>query len=189
MTGMFKGAIRLLLAIIFSPKETWKELSEGKGNDQFFERNYLYPVMLLVVFSSFVGALFSSDEHVFQAAVKEMIITLIVVVGGYFISSYILNEYLSSAAPEQKNLSLTRQFIGYSSSLNYALHILVALLNDLFFLWIFSFYTVYLVYLGSYEFIKIEESRRGQYVVVASSLVLLVPYFIRLVMGQMINKA
>lgn len=186
---MFKDAIKLLLAIVFSPKIAWKELSESKENNDFFKKNYLYPVILMIAFSSLIGGYFGAEQHFLQSAFKEMFISLIVVCGSYLISTFCLNEYLASVFPENKGIWQSRQFIAYASAINYCLYILLSILSDLFFLWMFSLYSVYLVYIGSYEFLKIEESRRGQFVVVASILVLFVPYLIKTLLCQMINKA
>jgi hypothetical protein len=186
---MFRGAIRLLLAIVFSPKETWKELAMTKDGNRFFERDYLYPIFILIALTSLIGGYLHSDQHLFQNALKDMIVSMIEVCASLFISSYLFNEYLGSISRDLKNISNSRQFVGYASALNYVLYILVALLNDLFFLWMFSLYASYLVYIGSFEFIRLSEDRRGQFVVIASLLVLLVPFIVKNVLGHLIIKA
>ncbi len=186
---MFRGTIRLLLAIIFSPKETWGELSMTKDGEKFFERSYLFPVFILIALSSLIGGYMHADEHLIQNAVKDMVVSVIEVCASLMISSYLFNEYLGSISPELKNISKSRQFMAYASALNYVLYILVALLDDLFFLWMFSIYAAYLIYIGSLEFIKLSEEKRGQFVVIASLLVLFVPFVIKNVLGHIIIKA
>ncbi|MBP1617662.1 MAG: hypothetical protein H6Q14_1489 [Bacteroidetes bacterium] len=186
---MFRGAIRLLLAIIFSPKETWKELSITKDGDKFFERNYLFPIFILIALASLIGGYLHADQHLLQNAVKNMIISVIEISASLIISSYLLNEYLGSISLKMKDISKSRQFMAYASALNYVLYILVALLDDLFFLWMFSIYAAYLVYIGSLEFIKLSEEKRSQFVVIASLLVLFVPFIIKNVLGHIIIKA
>lgn len=187
---MFRSAIRLLLAMIFSPKVVWKELSETKDNNGFCEKRYLLPIFTLIALASFIGGYMDADCSRIQCAIKEMIVLMITVFGSLVISSYILNEYLSAFFPQYKGISKSRKFIAYASSMNYALYILVALLNDLFFLWAFSLYTVYLIYVSSFNYIKItEESQRSRFVAIASLLVLVCPLLIKNVIGHIIIKA
>lgn len=188
---MFGGAIRLLLAIIFSPKETWTELLRAKDGDRdrFFEKSYLYPICILIAVTSLVGGYLHAEEHLFQNAVKGMVVSVIEVCASLFISSYLFNEYLGGISPEFKNMRRSRQFIGYASALNYLLCMLVALLSDLFFLWMSSIYVAYMVYIGSFHFMKLSEDKRGQFVAVASLLVLLVPFMVKSILGRIIIKA
>ncbi|OJU34513.1 MAG: hypothetical protein BGN96_13825 [Bacteroidales bacterium 45-6] len=186
---MFSGAIRLLLAIIFSPRQTWKELSKAKDGDRFFKRSYLFPIVILIALTSLVGGYLHADEHLLQNAVKDMLVALIEVSASLFISSYLFNEYLGSVSAELKNMSRSRQFMAYASALNYVLYMLVALFSDLFFLWMFSIYAAYLVYMGSFQFLKLSEDKRGQFVAITSLLVLFVPFIVKNILGHIVIKS
>lgn len=175
---MFRVAVRLLLALIFSPREVWKNLAGAQDGNNLFRKGYLYPVFILIGLSSFIGG-YMADEHLFQNAVREMIVSMMVVYGSFLISSYFLNEYLGNCLPECKSMRRSRQFIAYASALYYFLHILTSLLSDLFFLWIFILYSTYMIFMGTFDFIKISEKKRGQFVAVASFLVLLVPFLVK----------
>ncbi len=186
---MFGGAIRLLVAVIFSPQEAWKELSAMKNDNRFFTKNYLFPTFILIALFSMIGGYIGADEFHMQNAIKEMVVSLIVIVGSFIVTSFVLNELLGGFSPKDKNVTVSRQFVAYASAMIYLLYMLVGLLNDLFFLWTFAIYTVYLVYIGSFEFIKLSDSKRNQFVAIASLLVLVVPYVFKTVIGHLIIKA
>ena len=131
--------------MITSPEVTWRKLSDKKDHESF-QNHYLYPIFGIVALTSFVGGLWFVTGGDLQVALKNTIINLVTIYGGYYIGSYALNEMLPKLGIS-KNETQVQQFVGYSSALIYALFIILPFLSDFFVLWLFAFYTsLYCIY-------------------------------------------
>ena len=180
---MLKQIILKIVHMITTPEDTWRKLSVDEDHETFLNR-YLYPIFGVVALTSFVGGLIP-DGNV-QEALKTTIISLVTVYGGYFIGSYILNEFLPRFGIS-KDEPKVQQFVGYASSLIYALFIILPFLSDFFILWIFALYTAYIVYTGYGVYITGKEEARMSFTGVASGLIILTPAVINLILSFLIN--
>ena len=78
-----------------------------------------------------------------------------------------------------------QRFVGYSSSLVYALSIILMLLPEFFFLRIFILYTVYIVWEGSGPYMEVDEPVRLKFVGVVSAVIILAPIVIDFVLSML----
>ena len=182
---MFKEIIFTIIRMITVPELSWRKLS-GNKNHEFFLNRYLYPIFGVIALTSFVGGLFFVPDADLQIALKNTIINLVTVYGGFYIASYILNEFLPRFGIS-KNESEVQQFVGYASSLIYALFIILPFLSDFFILWVFAFYTAYIVYTGYGLYIIGKEETRMSFTGSASALILLTPAVINMILSFLIN--
>lgn len=171
--------------MITTPEASWHKLSAEEDHESFLN-NYLYPIFGVVALTSFVGGLWFVAGGSIEVALKNTITNIVTVYGGYYIGSYILNETLPHFGI-QKNDSLVQQFVGYSSALIYALFIILPFLSDFFALWLFAFYTAYIVYIGYGIFIEGKEESRMQFTGVATASILLTPAIIKVILSFLIK--
>ena len=82
-------------------------------------------------------------------------------------------------------MKLCQRFVGYSSSLMFALNIVLMLLPEFFFLQIFVLYTFYIVWEGAGPYMQVEEKIRLKFVGVATGLILLMPRLIEVVLSML----
>ncbi len=129
--------------------------------------------------------MFVPDGNV-QTALKNAIISLVTVYGGYYIGSYVLNEFLPRLGIS-KDEPKVQQFVGYASALIYALFIILPFLSDFFILWIFALYTAYIVYTGYGLYIIGKEESRMSFTGVATALIILTPALINSILSFLIN--
>ena len=180
---MFKEIVLKIVHMITTPEDTWRKLSEKENHETFLNR-YLYPIFGIVALTSFIGGLIPDGDV--QMALKTTIISLVTVYGGYYIGSFILNEFLPRLGIS-KDEPKVQQFVGYASSLIYALFILLPFLSDFFILWIFALYTAYIVFTGYGVYIIGKEETRMSFTGIATALILLTPAAIQMILSFLIN--
>ena len=171
--------------MITNPEASWRKLSVHKNHDSFINR-YLHPIFGVISLTSFIGGLWIVPGGDLQTALKSAIISLVTVYGGYYIASYILNEFLPQFGME-KDEPKVQQFVGYASALMYTLFIVLPFLSDFFVLWVFVLYTTYIVYSGYGVYIIGKEESRMGFTGVATALILLIPAIINAILSFLIN--
>lgn len=178
---MIKPLFILLFRLIAEPALSWEFLSEGqkKDNEDFY-KNYLFPIIGLIALLSFVGVLISSKNFSMALALKVVIRQVVVYLGSFYLVSFVVSEYLFPRFDLEKNRIPAEQFTGYSSALIYTVAMIEAMFPSFFFLEIIVFYTIYMIWTGAGRFLRIYEEQWIKFTVFASILIMLAPYFIRL---------
>ncbi|MDD4246128.1 MAG: hypothetical protein PHO84_03125, partial [Dysgonamonadaceae bacterium] len=174
---MFKEIVFIIVRTITAPEISWRKLFEEKNHESFLNR-YLYPIFGVIALTSFIGGLWFVPDGNLQIALKNSIINIVTVYGGYYIASYILNETLPRFGIT-KDESHVQQFVGYASALIYTLFIILPFLSDFFILWLFSFYTAYIVYMGYGVYISGYKDSQMSFTGVATALILITPALIK----------
>ena len=172
--------------MITNPEASWRKLSAHKNHDSFINR-YLHPIFGVISLTSFIGGLWIVPGGDLQTALKGAIVSLVTVYGGYYIASYILNEILPRFGIP-KDEPKVQQFVGYASALMYALFIILPFLSDFFVLWLFAFYTAYIVHTGYGVYIVGKEESRMHFTGIATAAILLTPAIIKLILSFLIKQ-
>jgi hypothetical protein len=181
---MFKQLVVLLFFLITEPGKTWKQLAEKQEKkNEYFYKNYLYPVLGAIALVSFVGVLFSLEKFDVQIALKIVIKQIAVYFGGFYLASLILSEFVIFRFMETKNGLLCERFVGYASALLYAVAIVKSLFPSLFFLSLIVIYSVYMIWEGAVYYLKIKEEDMIKFTVFSSAVILLTPLLIKQLIG------
>lgn len=185
---MFKALIERLTLITFTPAKAWMEIIKENPKETDVRNNYVFPFMGLIAFASFLGALIFGVEETFnlnvQHAVIKSCVTFVSLFAGFFLASFVLNELLEKFGQE-KNLQRTQIFVGYASSILYAIDLVLELqlIPEFFFLQIFIFYTVYVIWESVGIYYTVVEERRVLFVALASLIVLAAPSLVQLALN------
>ena len=182
---MLKEIVFRIIQIIAAPEDSWTKLSARESHQAFINR-YLHPIFGVISLTAFIGELWIVQDGNIETALKSTIISLVTVYGGYYIASYILNEFLPRF-DIPKDEPKVQQFVGYSSALMYALFITLPFLSDFFILWIFALYTVYIVYTGYGVYVIGKEEHRMNFTGVATTSILLTPTVINGILSILIK--
>lgn len=177
--------VTVIQFIVASPR-AWKEIDQEDRTLEGFTSRFLYPIFGIIALASFVGGLWFTRDGDLQGALKDTIVSVVAVFGGFYIASYALNE----AAPrfgQKKDLHRFQQFVGYSSVVLYALYTITSFLPDFFILWLLVLYTLYLVYTGAAIYLKVLPEKRVNFSILASVLVVLTPTLIRVLFSFLIQ--
>ena len=173
---MYKEIFKLVVAIISQPGKAWDILTKKEEKDDEFLSRFVYPLIGFVTVAAFLGVLFTRKEFDVELALKSSIRTLVAAFGGFYLASYLLNELWQG---------LFKRFVGYSSSLMFALNIVLMLLPEFFFLRIFVLYTFYIVWEGAGPYMQVEEKIRLKFVGIATGLILLTPWLIEVILSML----
>ena len=95
-----------------------------------------------------------------------------------------MNEIWQGLFKRKKDLNLWLRFVGYSSSLMFALNIVLQLLPEFFFLQVFVLYTFYIVWEGAISYMKVEEAERMKFTFISTVIILFTPVVIEKLMGM-----
>jgi hypothetical protein len=92
--------------------------------------------------------------------------------------SYILSEYLFPRFDLPKNKLQAERFTAYSSALIYTIAMVKALFPSLFLLEILVFYTIYILWTGAIQFLKINEDQIIKFTIFAGIIILVTPFLL-----------
>jgi hypothetical protein len=179
---MLKRLFVLLFRIITESTPAWKQLSgkEDRDNEHFY-KSYLFPIMGMIALLSLVGVLIHSsfDVHVLQTGLKTVIRQVITYGGSFFLTAYVLAEYVFPRFDLPKDKQLAERFTGYCSALLYATALVKAVFPDLFLLEIIVFYTIYILWTGAVYFLKVVDEHRVKFTIFAGTVLLITPFLLR----------
>ncbi|WP_080904824.1 Yip1 family protein [Parabacteroides sp. Marseille-P3160] len=175
---MYKEILKWVIELTSRPAKAWEALSLRKDKDGDFLRRFIYPIIALITIAAFLGVLFTRKEFDFQLALKSAIKAFVTTAGGFYLGAYFLNEAWRSFFNQEKDMKLCQRFVGYSSSLMFALNIVLTLLPEFFFLQIFVLYTVMIVWEGAEPYMGVSEKDRMKFVAIATAIILLTPLLI-----------
>ena len=181
---MFKNLFKTAISLIFKPSEAWVGLGAKQTDDnESFLSNYVYPFVGMITLAAFIGVLFTRKEFDFQIALKASILALLSVFCGFFAASYLINEIWSKIFHHEHDFKRCQRFVGYSSSLMFALNIVLSLLPEFFFLRFFVLYTIYIVWEGAIPYMDIGEPEQLKFVGISTTIIILTPLIIEITMG------
>ena len=173
---MYKEIFKLVVAIISQPGKAWDILTRKEEKDDEFLSRFVYPLIGFVTVAAFLGVLFTRKEFDVELALKSSIRTLVAAFGGFYLASYLLNEIWQGWFKREKDMKLCQRFVGYSSSLMFALNHRVDVASGVFsFCVYFVLYTFYIVWEGAGPYMQVEEKIRLKFVGTATGLILLTP--------------
>lgn len=183
---MWRDIFVTVVQLIVASPRAWKEIRKEERSQNSFLSHFLHPLFGIIALATFIGGLWFTRNGDVESALKNTIIAIVAVSGGFFIASYVLNE-TAQRFGLVKNVQRFQQFIGYSSVLLYALYVIIPFLSGFFILWILALYTIHLVHSGAEFFMKVPKKARMNFTILASALVILTPALIQLIFSLMIK--
>lgn len=182
---MYKEIFKWVIVIISQPAKAWGMLTKKEEKHEEFLSRFVYPLIGFVTVAAFLGVLFTRKEFDLELALKSSIRTLVSSFGGFYLAAYLMNELWHSVFKRDKDMKLWQRFIGYSSSMMFALNIVLMLLPEFFFLRIFILYTFYIVWEGAGPYMNVGEKIRLKFVGFTTAIILITPVFIEIVLSML----
>ena len=168
--------------ILITPKTEWDVIAAEQQSLSSVLTTYVLPLSLIGAAASFIGWGFIGKSYGFftvkgvDIGVKYAIISLVSVIIGFFITTFVVDALAPSFGSE-KNINRSAQFVGYS----YTPALIGAIFNILPSLALLGalcgLYSIYLMYLGLGPVKKTPEDKKVVYLII-SIVVLIVVYFV-----------
>lgn len=175
--------------LFVSTTNTWDEIATENVSSNELRKHYVFPwIVLCTIFVSVFDGLYSG-ANVLEVGFLNALITLISLVGGYFLSNSICFWYLRKHQPEQHTYIDSERIVSYSFTTIFILKIITTVFPSLFFLQILSIYTAYLVWEGSRAVLKMNEEERGNIVLVFTLAIIFIPILISRIIHLMLPNA
>ena len=176
---MYKNLFNLVYNLIVYPGKTWVQLSEDQNKDnEIFYKSYLNPILGFIALFSFVGVCISLGKIDFQFALKAVLKQTLTYFVAFYCTSWGLSAILRSYFYFPVERFVLERFVGYSSIVVYLTAMFSALFPSLFFLQIFSIYTLYLVWQGAVFYFKLNEDIWVKFTIFAGVLILIFPLLV-----------
>lgn len=183
---MLKRIAQTIFLLIVSPQKGWGRVVHNRIPHQDFINNFLFPIFGFISLTTFAGAMWMGTFGGLQAALKAVIVVVASLFGGFYTASYAVGEiYLKHE--QLKDPQLVQQFVGYSSAVVYLLYLVMPLLPGLELLWLFIFYSFYLVYSGVAIFLNIPEKNRALFTLGAFAAVVFSPVLINFLLSLLVD--
>lgn len=171
--------------ILITPKKEWDVVAAEEGTLQSVLMTYVIPLSVIgaaatllgwgLIGKSFGGFGFSFTVKGWDIGMKYGIISLVSTVGGYLITSFVV-DMLAPSFGSEKNLNRSAQFVGYSFTPS-----LVGGIFGIFpaMAWVaglLGLYGLYLMYLGLGPIKKTPDDKKAVYLIV--SIVVLIGVYL-----------
>lgn len=183
---MIRSITQTILKLILKPRGAWKELSRKEEKLEDFYNTFLYPLFGFITVTTFVGAMWIRSGGGVPFALRDVVVVLTSLFGGFHIGAYVLDEIYQKYV-EMRDERQIRLFVGYSSVVVYLLYLIMPLLPGMELLWLLIVYTFYLVKEGVIHFLKLPEDKQSSFVLISLALVVLLPIIISSLLGVVIK--
>ncbi|MDH8702331.1 hypothetical protein M2138_001692 [Dysgonomonadaceae bacterium PH5-43] len=177
---MYKKLFILLYKLIVEPVSAWGNLEKEKDkNGEEFYKEYLFPIIGIIALLSFIGVLLSEKTFDVQLALKVVLKEVMIYGGGFYLASFLIKEFVFPRFEIKKDKVLSEKFVGYSSVVIYAIAMLGALFPSLFVLQLLSIYTIYVIWVGAVNYLKIEEDYWVRFTTITSIIIMITPFLLK----------
>jgi len=178
---MYKQIYEKIRVILVLPKDFWKQEAENEEKYDVASQ-FVYPLLGLIALSSFVGCWIHNAPFDLARALQLTCISFVAKFAGYYVAAFLMDELSASFLQVEKNIVQVRKFVGYSSVVFYLVTIFMNLFPNFFFVYLFLFYTVYIIWEGSDRFMKIDENKKLLFTAASSVFVLGAPHLLEMIL-------
>ncbi len=186
---MNKDFFRRIWRIIVSPAATWKEITTETAENKPYLSAYFYPLLTLVGMAAFFSS-FIHTQETFRIELVQGIRIFIRVFAAffasYFLSSFVLDRLFVRWLGLAPDKIKTEKLCVYSLTPLLLVRFFTFLVKDLFFLYIFVVYTVYVVWEASGGLYEMPGKQRGRFTALTTAVIILSPVLIELILIKLL---
>ncbi|MCQ2336730.1 MAG: YIP1 family protein [Paludibacteraceae bacterium] len=174
--------ITLFSSILITPHTGWETAKKQTDRKSVLIR-YALPLILLTSAASFAGVMIENDAWLWEMGLKRFTVTFLTLFFSIYIAAFCIKIMYNKMFNESYPLSEILVFTIYSFSCIFAVIFLDELFEDMFFIGVFTLYTLYIVYEGASVFFNITDkklySKKILFTVIASLLIIACPDIIK----------
>lgn len=181
---MLKVIYDKLIFLFTKPEQAWVQFQAEKDAKILVLNKFSYPLMILGAVLVIISDILFRHNSI-HVAIIHGIIDFVTLFSSFFIVRFFLSMLLTKKYQITANKDVLTIVTGYSFSIIYLLYIFTALSNSFFFLWIFFFYTPYLIWIAADVIFNIKSEERGTFVLGLTGLLAGVPWVISFIFNNL----
>ncbi len=163
----YRWLLNRIRNLLFNSKSEWMHVKQVNYTESYIRKNIIYPLLILLVISHFIGQSFAAGQTHFASAFWFTLAHIISIFCGYYLSAIVLTRIGNSFVPDL-NKQKSFQYVAFSMVPFLFITILINLApSSLYFLKLFYLYSLYLLWQGSKELLGIKESKQLSFVLIA----------------------
>lgn len=186
----FKESLKRFWMLVSDTSDTWSRLASQTGNTKAEDFRFLYSLLVINAVSALAG--YALNGHTAISCILNAIFSpaaFYATVWILFLVVKKLNNDGNDEAGSEVTSSGIFRFIIYSSALNIVLNSFMLIFPGLFFLWILSLYTIYIVWEGLGSVMLIDDDMRTKPTAITTSIIIIAPALIMFLMHFIIPGA
>ncbi|MCK9299993.1 MAG: YIP1 family protein [Bacteroidales bacterium] len=186
---MNKAFFRRIWRIITAPAAAWTEITEETAENKPYLSAYFYPLLAMVGIAAFLNPFIHAQEN-FRIELGQGIQTFIRVFtayfASYFLSSLVLDRLFVRWLGMDADKVKAEKLSVYALTPLLLVRIFTFLIKDLFFLYIFVVYTVFIVWEASGRLYVMPNKQRGRFTALTTLVLLLSPVLIEFILIKLL---
>lgn len=174
----YKELFHRVMLLLSSPAKAWEEI--GHEDRRKVLGAFVYPLIGLCGLSVFIGTFLGSETGVdaFQVAMTRCCALFVSLFGGFFLAAYAINQLGKQLLHREDQYELSQQFVGYSMVMVFVLDFIGGLMSISILHGILQIYTVFVVYEGARQLMRVDKYQLTRYALVASLIIVVCPALI-----------
>lgn len=177
--------IKYILLLIVSPREGWKDINKYTIPNNLLLSKLYYPVLALLSLSVFIPYIIGDTGLELKNVIIYAMIEFIKFFISFFVISYLVLGFYVNVFKSKNEANKVNNFIVFNLSILALLNILRNIMPGFPFFEIFPLYVIFVVYKGI-AYLNLPKNAELKFVVVVSTLLLLIPIGIKFVLELVI---
>lgn len=174
---------KYLWQILFSPSTTWQKI-EADTDTKAYRQQYYYPLVGILALSAMMQVFIQADGYPFAQLIGKAFVAIVLILLsygiGFYIAQWLLNLGFSSFFGLESDRTKAGKLYVYAITPVLLVRTMTSLLQDLFFLYIFSVYIVYLLWLAAGQLYRLDEKMQSRFTFFSTMVILLSPMLVEL---------
>ncbi len=186
---MNKAFFRRIWRIITAPAAAWKEITADTTENKPYLSAYFYPLLTFVGLAAFFSPIIHTQETFrieLGLGIQSFIRVFTAYFASYFLSSYVLDRLFVRWLGLAPDKIKAEKLCVYSLTPLLLVRIFTFLVKDLFFLYIFVVYTVYIVWEASGGLYEMPGRQRGRFTALTILVIMLSPVLIEFILIKLL---
>ena len=174
-------------SLIVRPRQTWEEIMQESPRKEV-GTTFVWPLICLCGMAVLIGGVIRDGfaDGAFWETMADSCIQCVVLFDSFYFVAWGLNMLRVRYQKADDDMPLCTLFAGYAMVVVFALALLTALFPSLLlFKLVLQFYVVYIVWQGADLVLGVDEERRMTFSLVASAIILLVPFILQFIFDKL----
>jgi hypothetical protein len=172
--------------ILIKPADEWVEIHKEDKDINDILSGFSLPLIGLCTFATFINFTFNRQSINFELALKHSAIVFTALFGGLYLTYLALIKINATfKLPDSKQLAF--RLSAYSSGLLYVVTFITSLVPELFFLYMATLYSVFIVWQGVLQVPGIKQEQILTISLIIAFMIHFIPFFVKFFLIKLIT--